>query len=199
LGVATNLANDILSGTSVTNLVTLGIIPGLLEQYNIRYTEKWVKRIDENFAEYNLGTKPTLNIPGQPLPRHLRYITDKFFSGDVSGMIAESVFVYLLDQLGIDINQVGHLRPLKRRRAFLPDFAIWDNGPSLGSLLVPTPALPVYAEVKGCSSGLDESRIAKALTQLNKLVGRRTSVGLIFVLFKDAGAAYQGALLEVRP
>jgi hypothetical protein len=110
-----NLINDVLQRRMVQLLITLPLYPALLEVYNIRYTEKWVRRIDENFLEYHSGLRPLLNLPFHQLPRNLRYLSAKFFSGDVSGMIAESLFIYLLDNLGVNVNSVGHLRPYKNK------------------------------------------------------------------------------------
>jgi hypothetical protein len=112
---AKNIADDIMSSSNLTPMINLHVLPRLLEQFNVRYTEKWVKRVDENFFEYYYGYRPSLNVY-PPFPtRHAYYIFDKFFSGDVSGMISESLFVYLLQILGVNINLVSHLRPLIAR------------------------------------------------------------------------------------
>jgi len=117
-----NIINDALRRRNIQCLITLPLYPRLLELYNIRYTEKWVRRIDKNFLEYYSGLRPLLNLPFHQLPRNLRYLSTKFLSGDISGMIAESLFIYLLDYLGVNISLVGHLRPYKNKAAFLPDF-----------------------------------------------------------------------------
>ena len=181
----------------MSRLMTLPLPPGLLEFYNVRYAEKWVKRIDENFLEYHIGSRASLNIPLYRLPKNLKYLSTKFFSGDVSGMIAESLYIYLLDHLGIDVNLVGHLRPYKRgRAAFFPDFVIWDRS------LVTTPLisrgnfqLPVYAEVKGSTSGINERQLEKALHQLNNVIYTSQDCGLIFVAYKNPN--YEGIIFEV--
>jgi hypothetical protein len=194
-----NIINDVLQGRNIQRLITLPLYPGLLELYNVRYTEKWVKKIDENFLEYHSGLKPpSLNIPSHSLPKNLKYLSTKFFSGDVSGMIAESLFIYLLNYLGVNVNLVGHLRPYKRgRAAFIPDFVIWDRS------LVSTPListsnyqLPIYAEVKGSTRGMSEERLQKALCQLSKVIYTSQDRGLIFIAYKNPN--YEGIIFEVE-
>lgn len=194
------LADDVANSYNTSNLATLSIFPGLLEQYNIRYTEKWVRRIDENFLEYYHGLRPALNVPPiRTSSRRLSYLYDKFFSGDVSGMIAESLFIYLLDHLGININLVGHLRPLKRKNAFLPDFVIWDTSKAVGSLVQSTSIQPpLYAEVKGSTGNIDKNRIAKAITQLHKVITQTTACGILFLVFRESQTmVYTGTIIEV--
>lgn len=195
---AQRIARDLSRRINVQNLVNLQILPGLLEQYNIRYTEKWIKRIDENFPEYYYGNRPSLNVPPWPRQRRHIYLRNKFFSGDVSGMIAESVFVYFLHHLGVDINFVGHLRPLNKPYAFQPDFEIYDYARKLGSILQnPNFQLPVYAEVKGSTGNVDYHRIEKSLSQLYNVITNPNTSGLVFIVYKDSAATYNGAILEV--
>ncbi len=195
-----NIIHDVVRRINIRPLKVLQVIPGLLEQYNIRYTEKWIKAIDENFLEYNIGIRPRLNIPfNRPLPRNLRYLSDKFFSGDISGTIAESLFIYLLDELGIDISLVGHLRPIKRKNMFLPDFIIWDNRPEIRQLISSsTYQPPLYAEVKGSTSGINHEKLIKALFQLNKLLNKQSNCGVVFLAFRDyQNLNYKALVLEV--
>jgi len=169
----------------------------LLELYNIRYAEKWVKKIDENFLEYHSGSRPLLHIPTHQSPRNLRYLSTKFFSGDVSGMIAESLFIYLLAYLNVDINSVGHLRPYKRRAAFLPDFVIYDRNLAATQLISTSNyQLPIYAEVKGSTHVVDERRLGKALCQLNRVIYTSQDRGLIFIAYKNPN--YEGIIFEVE-
>jgi hypothetical protein len=198
-GIITN----ILRGINKHHLITLQLYPGLFELYNVRYAEKWVKRIDENFLEYHAGSKLSLNIPPYPLPRNLKYLSTKSFSGDVSGTIAESLFIYFLHNIGIDINLVGHLRPYKKLQGqFAPDFVIWDNG-MLNIKIADMPLismnnckLPIYAEVKGSTSQINEKQIEKALLQLNQVIREPQDCGLIFVAYKNPN--YEGIVFEVQ-
>jgi len=195
-----NIINNLLHRVNVSPLRALSVSPGLLEQYNVRYTEKWIKRIDENFLEYNVGIRPRLNVPLiTQLPRNLRYLSDKFFSGDVSGTIAESLFICLLDELGVNISLVGHLRSLKRRNMFLPDFIIWDNSPAIRLLISSDDYQPpAYAEVKGSTGNIDPIRLIKALLQLNKLLTKQGSCGIVFFAFKNPrNFNYEALVLEV--
>lgn len=180
-------------------LTTLPIIPASLEQYNIRYTEKWIRNIDANFLDYNLAVrKPALITPYRKLPRNLRYLHYKYFSGDVSGMIAESIFINLLDHLGVNVNLVGHLRPLKSKGEFLPDFVIWDQSSALTRLVTSGSFnVPVFAEVKSSTESLKKSQLAKAITQLKKVLSNQNQCGLIFYLYK-ASSIYKGVIFEVR-
>jgi hypothetical protein len=184
------------------HLITLQLYPGLFELYNVRYTEKWVKRIDENFLEYHAGSRPSLNVPSRQLPRNLKYLSTKFFSGDVSGTIAESLFIYFLHSIGIDINFVGHLRPHKREDLFTPDFIIYDEkilNARIGNIpliSISNCRLPIYAEVKGSTSQIKEDRIEKALLQLNQVIRESQDCGLIFIAYKNPN--YEGIIFEVR-
>jgi hypothetical protein len=192
-----NLINDVLQRRMVQLLITLPLYPSLLEVYNIRYTEKWVRRIDENFLEYHSGLRPLLNLPFHQLPRNLRYLSAKFFSGDVSGMIAESLFIYLLDNLGVNINSVGHLRPYKNKAAFLPDFVIWDKNIATTALISTSNyQLPIFAEVKGSTYVIGKQRLEKALCQLNRVVRTSQDRGLIFMAYKNPN--YEGVIFEVE-
>jgi hypothetical protein len=191
---------DVSQRININHLTNLPLHPGVIELYNVRYTEKWVKRIDENLLEYHRGSRPSLNIPPHPLPQNLSYLSTKFFSGDVSGMIAESLFVYLLHHFQVNINLVGHLRPYKRgKAAFLPDFAVWDRS------LVTTPLIsqsncqvPIYAEVKGSTRGVNEEQFEKALHQLSYVIPQTPQAcGPVFVAYKNPN--YEGIVFEVRP
>ena len=192
------IINDVLRRRNTSHLMTLPIHPALLEFYNVRYAEKWVKKMDENFLEYHVGSKPSLNIPPFRSPKNIRYLSTKFFSGDVSGMIAESLFIYLLDYVGVNVNLVGHLRPYKRGRTiFFPDFVIWDRIPATTTLIsINDYQLPIYAEVKGSTYGMNEQQLEKALHQLNNVILTPQDCGLIFIAYKNPN--YEGIIFEVR-
>lgn len=196
---AKNIADDIMSSFHISLIRNLQVLPRLLEQFNVRYTEKWVKRVDENFFEYYHGYRPRLNVYPRFPTRTAHYIFDKFFSGDVSGMISESLFVYLLQTLGVSISLVSHLRPCKLKDEFSPDFAIWDISSSAIKNLVTSRQVtsPIYAEVKGSTGPIDKERIKKALNQLRKLITCASYCGLVFILYKNSLFAYEGVLMEV--
>jgi hypothetical protein len=196
---AKNIADDIMSSLNLSPIISLNVLPRLLEQFNVRYTEKWVKRVDENFFEYYHGYRPRLNVYPRLPTRHAHYIFDKFFSGDVSGMISESLFVYFLQILGVNINLVSHLRPLKLKNGFTPDFAIWDSSSNGIRILVNSRGIksPIYAEVKGSTGPVDKEKIKKALNQLRRLITNNSYCGLVFLAFRNALSVYEGVLMEV--
>ena len=193
------IVGDVLWRRNMQHLATLSLIPRTLEQYSEKYAEKWVKRVDENFFWYDLSsrlTRPLLNVPPHQLRRNLEYLLEKYYSGDVSGMIAESLFIYLLEKLGVNIYLVGHLRPFKRKAAFCPDFVIWDDGPAITRLIsTGNYQLPIYAEVKGSTRELDEERLEKALLQLKYVIKTSQDRGLIFIAHKNP--VYEGIVFEV--
>jgi hypothetical protein len=197
------IITNVLQRINIHRLITLQLYPILFELYNVRYSEKWVKKIDDNFLEYHAGSKPSLKVPTHSLPRNLKYLSTKFFSGDVSGTIAESLFIYFLHNLGININLVGHLRPHKRLRGqFTPDFVIWDGGilnvkiDNIPLISMRNCQLPIYAEVKGSTSQINEEQLEKALLQLSKVIFNPQYCGLIFVAYKNPN--YEGIIFEVE-
>jgi len=195
------IIDDVLKGRNLRPLKTLQIYPAFLDLYNVRYTEKWIEKLDVNFLKYHVGSKPKLNIPRRRLPRNLEYLSFKVFSGDVSGMIAESLFVYFLDYLGVNIDLVAHLRPYKgRQAAFVPDFAIWDGSLAAKSLIsISNYQLPVYAEVKGSAQGMNELQLERALCQLAKIIQAPQDRGLVFMAYKDPrDLNFRGVVFEVE-
>lgn len=173
---------------------TLTIDPLILEYLNIRYAEKQVKGIDENFLDYNLGVRLQPLTPGNPPPAGRSYLPEKAFSGDVSGDIGESVFVYFLTDLGINGMNVGHLRPEKLRRRLTPDFVIWENNTTLANFLRASYTLPLFAEIKSSTGVVGTKRIQDGLEQLQK-VTPHGSHGLLFMLQKNTNSIYEGYLV----
>jgi hypothetical protein len=198
-----NIIDDVLKQRNARHINTLHLYPRLLELHNIRYTEKWIKRIDENYLEYDSGVKPDINVPSQRVPAKFKYLSIKSFSGDVSGMIAESLFIHFLDSLGVKISEIGHLRPHKRGgNTFFPDYAIWDTSNAIAPLLsVSNYTLPILAEVKGSTSKASRrelaQRLVKALIQLNYFIASPDQCGLVFLLCKKP--TYEGIIFEVLP
>ncbi len=163
------------------------VVPSLFECHNIRYSEKQVKRIDENFYDYSLGTKFRLNVPPQSQPRTLRYLIRKYFSGDVSGDIGEALFAYfLIDEMNVRPYCVGHTRPEKRRNFVTPDFVIWDSSFRLAGLLQSRMyPLPVLGEVKGFTGNIDSTRISHGLGQLKMPIGSTSLFGILFLAVRN--------------
>jgi hypothetical protein len=187
-------------------LLNVDIVPGVLELLNQHYSEKWISRIDENFYVYNFQQKPRLRQTPRASGKVTKemYLPLKNYSGDVSGMIAESLFLYILKEAGIEENKIGHLRPLKRKLSYAPDFVIWDdkifNNPKLRLNI--ECQLPVFAEVKGSTRGDLVKKLAWALVQLKNFIND-AHCGLIFVARKNPNKTasqgfYEGILFEVK-
>jgi hypothetical protein len=192
--------------SNIFHLLYVDIDPDVLEVLNQHYSEKWVSRIDENFYAYNFQQKPRLRQTSRASGKVTKkmYLSLKNYSGDVSGMIAESLFLYFLREVGIEENKIGHLRPLKGKQPYAPDFVIWDgkifNNPKVQ--LNRECRLPVFAEVKGSIRGDLVDKLARALIQLKNFVNG-SHCGLIFVARKtpNQGASqgfYEGILFEVE-
>jgi len=159
----------------------------LLEYCNTRFSEKQVKRIDENFHDYSFGTRFRLRQPPQNPPRRLRYLIEKFFSGDVSGDIGEALFAYfLMSVMNLTSSQIGHTRPVKRRGYLTPDFVVWDSSRRLASVLQKSNyRLPLLAEVKAFTGLIDPARIAHGLAQLQMAIANSTLIGLLFLVVRN--------------
>ena len=183
-------ADNIVSNIQSSNIFrSFYVVPSLLEHHNIRYSEKQVKRIDENFYDYSLGTRFRLTVPVQTHPRRLRYLIRKFFSGDVSGDIGEALFAYfLIEEMNVRPYNIGHTRPEKRRNFLTPDFVVWDRSFRLASLLQsPKYQLPVLGEVKGFTGNIDSTRISHGLNQLKIVLTNTSLFGILFLATRNEG------------
>jgi len=181
-------AKNIVKNLQALNIFrSFHVIPWLYEHYSIRYSEKQVKRIDQNFYDYSLGTRFRLNVPLQAPPRRLGYLIRKFFSGDVSGDIAEALFAYfLIQEMGVIPYRIGHIRPEKRRGFLTPDFVVWDYLFKLSGLFQRKKyQLPVLGEVKGFTGALDPSRISHGLAQLKMLIANSALLGILFLAARN--------------
>lgn len=182
--IARNVFHQI-NGLGFALFRRMTIDPIILEYLNIRYTEKQVKGIDDNFDLYNLGVRIRHLVPSTPLPTGRSYMTEKAFSGDVSGDIGESVFAYFLtEELGINGIKISHLRPEKIRKRLTPDFIIFEQNADLTNFFGCPYNLPLYAEVKSSTGIVDKKRIKDALSQL-KAIMPVGSYGLLFLLQKS--------------
>jgi hypothetical protein len=161
--------------------------PRLLEHYNNRFSEKQVKRIDDNFYDYSLGTKFPLTVPLSRPPPRLRYLIQKFFSGDVSGDISEALFTYfMVEVMQIAPNDIGHIRPEKRQGFLSPDFLVYDRSFNLSGLFQKRNfPLPVLSEVKGFTGVVDVNRVHRALLQLGRLILNRSLIGIVFLAIRN--------------
>lgn len=177
------------------------VSPRLLEHYNIQYSEKQVKRIDENFYDYSLGTRFRLRVPPQNPPKRLRYLIQKYFSGDVSGDIGEALFSYfLIEEMNVKPYCIGHTRPEKRRHFLTPDFVVWDISFDLADLLnKQNYPLPILGEVKGFTGNVDWPRISHALSQLGTLIANTSLIGLAFLAARnESRQGYDAYIVRVE-
>jgi len=170
-----------------------------LEIYNIFYTEKQVRRIDENYLDYSQGNRLRNIIPPFRPPRRLRYLFRKFFSGDTSGNIGESLFVYfLVEEMGLNPYDIGHLRPEKMRGYLTTDYLIWDHGKLLREIIDTDYSLPLYAEVKSSTGSFDRQRIENGLNQL-KATMSRGEYGILFLVKREEHIqCYRAYVIPVR-
>jgi len=157
-----------------------------LEICNSRFSEKQVSRIDENFCYYSYGRRFPLDRSSFRAPKGASCLVKKTFSGDVSGEIGESLFTYLLlTEMGVDSYEISHLRPGKKSAFLVPDFLIYDTQYRLSSLMHNSSyRIPLLAEVKGFTGGIEPGRIFHALEQLQILIGR-SYTGLVFLAARN--------------
>ena len=167
------------------NFRTFHVNLSALEIYNIFYTEKQVRRIDENYLDYSQGIRLRSIIPPLKPPRRLRYLPRKFFSGDTSGNIGESLFVYFtVEEMGLNPYEIGYLRPWKMRGYLTTDYLIWDHGKVLREIINAEYGLPLYAEVKSSTGTFDIKRIENGLNQL-KATMSRGEYGILFLVKRE--------------
>jgi hypothetical protein len=186
--------------SGLPNQFSYQVNPPLLEHCNMRYSEKQVTRIDENFQSYSLGTRFRLNLPNPTPPGRLRYLINKFFSGDVSSDIGEALFAYfLIHIMSVQPHEIGHTRPAKRTGELTPDFVIDDNAKCLSSILPKNYALPLLAEVKSFTGPVDPNRISHALAQLQMGLCNSSLTGLLFLVIRNEDRqGYDTYLVEVE-
>jgi len=179
----TIIANSLSASPQFT---TFQVSLNAIELYNVRYTEKQVRRIDENFSEYSQGIRLTHSIPMLRPPRGLRYLSSKFFSGDVSGQIGEALFVYfLVEELGVNSDSIAHMRPEKRRGYLTSDFLIWDANKRLQNVIGEPYGLPVYGEVKSSTGIMTRDKIGDGLSQLKATIGNAYNHGLLALVSRN--------------
>jgi hypothetical protein len=198
--------NGLLQAATIISTSIQGLKPkfdfvvdlALLEQCNMRYSEKQVNRIDENFQNYSAGTRFKVNTPFIKPPHSLRYLIRKFFSGDVSGDIGESLFSYfLINVMGLESLNLGHTRIAKRRGALTPDFIINDEKFCMFPLLQNN-TNPLLAEVKSFTGAVDPQRISHGLAQLKMGLANSSLTGLLcLVVRNESRQGYDTYLVEV--
>ena len=119
----------------------------------------------------------------------------KYFSGDVSGVIAESLFVYIASRCcHIDINSIIHLRP-EKSRYLTPDFVV-EGKNNVRNLLNCMCCLPevldwslLFVECKGFASNINPDRIWRGLGQLVEVLNH-DYIGMLFIVWNRGGQGY---------
>ena len=101
-----------------------------LERMSFNYSERFILQVGLHYYFYYLGVRPRLYTPRglSAIRVHQRIIpilSEKYFSGDVSGVISEALFAYIaIDRLKVPMDCLGHLRPCKIRGFLTPDFVV---------------------------------------------------------------------------
>jgi hypothetical protein len=195
--LATIIFNNISNQAFLTFFKTVTIDPLVLESLNVRYAEKQVLGIEENFSYYNVGLKiPQVNMNPRITARD--YLTEKAFSGDVSGDIGESVFVYMLiDELRMNPDRIAHLRPEKFKKRLTPDFLVWEQNADLSNLLSFNYAPPLYVEVKSSTGSGNRNQIEDGLAQLKAVLPLGFYGFLFFLYRRNPASSYGGCLVGV--
>jgi hypothetical protein len=186
-----------------------------LDNYASKHVEKWVEKVGLHFLRYaQSSVTPSLLGPSPIGALHntingriaAQRLTQKVFSGDVSGSIGEALFALLLRQrYGVTGARLTHLRGTKQTGPS-PDFYIRKVPKALQPLLNPTSPNsaqgPVACECKGATSfnqvGLEE-KLAYAFKQVYSLCSLQ-GYGLASIFLRDASyGAYHCLLTVVEP
>jgi len=167
----------------------------ILEVISFDYAEKLVLGLEISFPLYHLGFRPYTPWRGFvaiiPTATGNRYpLIQKYFSGDVSGVIGESLFVYIATTV-YGASNIVHLRP-EKRYMLTPDFVVCNpqDISKLSPLLCSvSPNLSRYTrlfvECKSSASGqVDRDRVMWGLSQLIAVL-RRGDLGMLFLVQRD--------------
>lgn len=196
------LANAINRSINLMNLGQVNINLPTLELINLGYTEKQITGIEGDVIYYDRGMRLSLRslLYHHHFTSSYPILLSKYFSGDLSGVISESVFVYYLTHnVGIPPYEIAHLRPYKVKNWLSPDFLFYDHQKRLSSIFgTKAYSTEIYAEVKGCMGDIDSKRIEKALKQLSRLVKSSNQFGILFVLNRPKMGNYRATLVVVR-
>ena len=186
-----------------------------LDTYASKHVEKWVEKVGLHFLRYVEASEPppivwslqplnaTHKVHGVSVPA--QKLTQKVFSGDVSGSIGEALMALLLRQhYGAKASKLTHLRGTKQTGPS-PDFYLRNVPAELAKDLNPTTKSvtgPLACECKGATRFIWPSMVGKlkeALAQIDSLtaVGR---YGIAAVFLRDApGRLYHCLLTIVEP
>ena len=190
------IRNGIRAGNgNIRKIRNITIYTRLLERINFDFTEKLILGLDMTFPLYHMGLKPFMQLYSKP-PRFrtangIRYpLIQKYFSGDVSGNIGESLFAYIAT-IVYGVSNIVHLRP-EKASMLTPDFVIIETQDieKLRQLLCQQNiSLSYYSklfvESKTSISGLpSRKKIAKGLAQLFRVIDNN-DLGILFLVYRN--------------
>ena len=92
--------------------------------YSVAFAEKWLLVPGRHYRKYVYSSLPSIYHAGMGISRTYTEQVSKSYSGDVSGILGESLSILALERaFWIDPYKVAHLRPIKRNIK-CPDFII---------------------------------------------------------------------------
>lgn len=160
-----------------TSLYEIGI-------YSDHYAEKWLLVPGRHYRKYVYSSLPSVRHTGMGVPRPYAEQISKSYSGDVSGILGESLSILALTKVfSIDRFKVAHLRPIKRNIK-CPDFIIHEVSNDLENGFITAfeaanaffryvkplvrPSIPrnIPLESKGSITGNLCSAVGRAIVQL---------------------------------
>ena len=187
--------NTVYRKRHVTNVT---VYSRILDMLSFDYAEKLVPGLGEAFPLYHMGFRPYMPWYGQvnrvQVAGGVRYsLIHKCFSGDVSGSIGESLFVYIATII-YGVSNIIHLRP-EKTSMLTPDFVVYDVSDvlklrpllCLDSLNVSRTS-KLFIECKASAGDkVDPKRIAKGLAQLFTVMDYG-DLGILFLLQRDTSS-----------
>ncbi len=189
-----------------------------LDIYATKHVEKWVEKVGLHFIRYSQSPS-TPALAGSRIPSTLvhlrrqrrrrapaRRLTQKVFSGDVSGSIGEALFALLLTQhYGIPSKNITHLRGTSQTGPS-PDFYIRSIPNRLASDLSPfspsTVISPLFCEVKGATGTQFSTLSEKLRDAFDQVESLRTPprYGMTGIFLRDAlRKTFHGLLTVIQP
>ncbi len=184
-----------LNSTRRQQVTNVSVNPYILEIINSSYTEKLIPGLGGAFPLYHMGFRPYIQwgqqtriistVSGNRYP-----LIQKYFSGDVSGNIGESLFAYIAIAL-YKASSILHLRPAKINM-LTPDFVIFNTQDierlspllCLKQLKVSMHS-KLFVECKASASGqIGKKRVTRGLAQLLATIDRG-DLGILFLIQRD--------------
>lgn len=172
--IANQLADDIEGQSLHHSPAGFLRIPNLLiDSFAQLHADKWIEGIGHHVYQYaNALSAPDLSVPGT-LINDQNVQKSKSFSGDVSGVIGETLFSIVLEKCyGLNDQHIAHFRAHKRTGVY-PDFGIYFTSPQFDtelhrqSIVFPF-TFPFPCEVKTITTidkGIFLPRVHKAIQQ----------------------------------